>query len=109
MAVWYEDSITFWVAADPVTTDIDPSYRPCAIDTPEKNSSSRSLVKRGVLSSSIFTVASKASLFKTVTKPADPSKDTSVVEFLDRSQHLKDVAKWLKNASGCVMLVCTNV
>jgi len=104
----YEDNITFWVAADPVTTVIDPSYQPCASGTPDTKSSSKSLFKRNISSSSVFKIASKASLFKTESRSTDPSKNTSVVNSPDRPQHLKDFAKWLKNDLGCVMLVRAN-
>jgi len=106
--VRYEDNITFWVAADPVTTVIDPSQQPCASDTSETNSRSSSLCSRNSSSSSIFKFASKASFFKSVAKPTDPNKDISVVNDPDRPQHLKDFADWLKNDLGCVMLVRTN-
>jgi len=104
----YKDSITFWVAADPVTTVIDPSYQPCASDTSETNSTSSLPCLRNSSSSSIFKFSPKASLFKTSAEMTVPGKDTSVVTYPDRPQHLKDFANWLKNDLGCVMLVRTN-
>jgi len=118
----YDDNITFWVAADPVTTVVDPSRRPSntgasANSSPksvENNSSSRkgrkSLIQKIASQSSFFSTQtnSRSSLFRALRKSTDPTKDTSLTASADRPVHLEDFAKWLKNDLGCVMLVRAN-
>jgi len=123
----YKDHVTFWIAADPITTVVDTSYElddvltvpssssasthgSTSCQTPKKGSNTpqRGSKRDAGMTSRIRRVISNGSLFKPTAQSTDPKEDVTQANSVDRPQALKDFANWLKNDLGCVMVVRAN-